>query len=438
MDRSGANMKDITGEAMDTLMKYAPVWAASMAGRTKVFISEETPTAHASGSNGRFKIVINPKLKGDMPFILMHEVAHIFREDIQSMRKNPAIGKEINVAADCIINDSLKAMKIPMTNDIRKMACWGQDFYQRDCSKMSINSLMKIKQSESASVSPSEPGAVTPGGQSAEDEGRGGEDETEGTETGGVGDDLSGYVGLGDNTMFGDPKQLAHSVVAYARRMFFEAGFKSKNMSTKYDWRRNRSAFATRTDVVIPRTTVGEYGHNTEGPLVNLVLDVSGSMHSSWVSTASVIAREIGKAGLDYDLWLTPSRRKARNPEAVLDALEKGVWIGDMNDVLHDISNHGKRLDERVRPHTSRDKPIEKIGHGANELREIVYFHTEDPVVWIYVGDYCSSIDYELFLDKNFLHIPMVDGGSSSNRLWTNDVFDEMKRRSLPRWFYSA
>lgn len=428
-------MKDITSQAMGVLMKHAPVWAASMAGRTKVFISDETPTAHVTGSNGRFKIVINPKLKRDMPFILMHEVAHIFRADIISMKNNQHLAREINVAADCIINDSLKKMKIPITTSTSEMVCWGKDIYEMDCSTKSINDLMKItpNKKQMQKAQPSEPGKVTSDGEPVNGEaaaGEGGESEKDGKRGGGVGDDFSGYIGLGGGQVHGDPKQLARSVVAYARRMFFEKGFKSKNMSTKYDWRRNRSAFASRQDIVIPRTTVGEYGHNTEGPLVNLVLDTSGSMDASWVATAAVIAREVGKAGLDYDLWLTPSTQKAKNPEKVLEALING---GAIQDHLEEPTRY-----QEGGPRPSRNKEIKRIGVGANELREIINFKTEDPVVWIYVGDYKSDMRYELFLDANFLHIPMLGHEGLAGDAWSKPIFEEMHKRSLPRWFYKT
>lgn len=428
-------MRDVTASAMDTLMKHAPVWAASMAGRTKVFISDETPTAHVTGRHGRFKIVINPKMESAIQFVLMHEVAHIFRQDLKSMQRNKGISREINIAADCIINDSLLKMGIYIPNPVKKIACWGQDIYKMDCSEKSINDLMKINPNPESEQQASAPSDVTPSGEKPDDVDGGEEGEGAAEEAGGVGDDFSGYIGLGGGQVFNDPKQLARSVVAYARRMFFETGFKSKNMSTKNDWRRNRSAFATRTDVCIPRTTVGEYGHDSPGPLVNLVLDTSGSMDPSWVSTASTIAKEIGNGGLDYDLWLTPSRRKARDPRAVLDALLRAE---DPGMYLHEQSNAGKLYDNREKPYPSRAIRLTSvIGSGANELREIAMFNTEDPVVWIYIGDYCSSIDYELFLDKNFLHVPMVNSAGAYNT-WTGNVFEEMKRRSLPRWVYTV
>ncbi len=432
-------MEDITAEAMDILMAHAPVWAASMAGRTKVFISDETPTAYVTGSNNRFKIVINPSMRPSLAFVLMHEVAHIFRNDITSMKKNEHLATKINIAADCIINDSLKKMGIKPKKAVEEIGCWGKDLYGFDCSEKSINDLMKVEPKESENA-PSAPGNVTPSGQPYEEEqagegaGEGGEEEG----TKGVGDDFSGHIGLGGGDVHNDPKNLARSVVSYAKRMFFEAGFKSKNMSTRYDWRRNRSAFAGRHDVVVPRTTVGEYGHNTEGPLVNLVLDTSGSMDQSWVKAATVIASEIGASGLDYDLWLTPSRRKARNPKKLLAALCDSKY--NVEEYLEpERKTYFGRLEDRIKPYPSRAIPLNRsIGSGANELREIAYFDTEDPVVWIYVGDYLSTMDYELFLDKNFLHVPMVSKGSAGGDRWSKVVFDTMKAKSLPRWFYTV
>jgi len=433
-------MQDITSEAMDTLMRHAPVWAASMAGRTKVFISDETPTAHVTGNNGRFKIVINPKLVHDMPFVLMHEVAHIFRKDITSMEKNKHLAREINVAADCIINDSLIGMGITASTSTREMACWGMDIYKKDCSNRSINDLMKIKPPEEklseAVEKASEPSSATPEGETYVEEFESEDASEKKSEVKGVGDDFSGYIGVGGGQVHTDAKTVARSVVSYARRMFFEAGFKSKNMSTKYDWRRNRSAFASRQDVVIPRTTVGEYGHNSEGPLVNLVLDTSGSMNESWVATAAMIAKEISTAGLDYDLWLTPSRRKAKRPDKVLAGLIEGTSV---NHLLHEASNTRKLFQDRVGPTPSRAIYLrEPLGHGANELREIAWFNTEDPVVWIYIGDYCSSVEFELFTDKNFLHVPMIPVGERNGNSWTRGTFQNFEEMSLPRWFFEV
>jgi hypothetical protein len=63
---------------------------------------------------------------------------------------------------------------------------------------------------------------------------------------------------------------------------------------------------------------------------------------------------------------------------------------------------------------------------------------TEDPIVWIYIGDYRSDIRHQLMIDKNFLHIAMVEHGCEEGDIWSKPVFEELKSRSLPRWFYQT
>lgn len=432
-------MKDITQQSMTQVMRYAPVWAASMAGRTKVFVTD-TPTAHVTASGGRFKIEINEKFKDD-PFVLLHEIAHIFRNDIESMRRYPHMQDKINVAADCIINDGLVKAGVPASDWLRENGCWGKDIYKRDCSRLSINSLMNVEIPPDAAEKASEPSEAGADGEAkGADESQQGEagEEEAGEKEGDTGDNPEDYIGLGGLQTFDDPKVLARGVAGYVRRMLFPTGFKSRNMDTKMDWRRNRSSFAGRSDIVIPRLTRGEVGHTYRGPLINLVLDNSGSMNNKWVQTAAVIAQEISNARLDYDLWLTPSRRKSTNPRKTLDYLlgERYVDISCKGRSHRNCANaypgrsdhhldKGKPRPSRRGPHTAEKMP------GADELRALAFFETEDPIAWIYIGDYQSSLDYEFMLLPNFIHVPIAEHGR-----WYND--NVLKKLGVPIFPYEA
>lgn len=432
-------MKDITQESMTKVMQYAPVWAASMAGRTKVFVTD-TPTAYVTASGGRFKIEVNEKFKDD-PFVLLHEIAHIFRNDIESMRRHPHMQDKINVAADCIINDGLAQAGVPVTPWLRENGCWGRDIYKRNCSNLSINSLLDVEIPSDAAGKASEPSKAGTDGNAKDEaesqQGAPGEDGSE-SESGGVGDNPADYIGLGGLQVFDDPKVLAHGVAGYVRRMLFPTGFKSRNMDTKMDWRRNRSSFAGRTDIVIPRMTRGEVGHTYRGPLINLVLDNSGSMNKKWVQTAAMIAQEISNARLDYDLWLTPSRRKSTNPKKTLDFLLGNQTV----DIACKNKSHSKcpntypglgdeNLDKgKPRPSRRNEQNRAKLP-GADELRALAFFETEDPIAWIYIGDYQSSLDYEFMLLPNFIHVPIAQHGR-----WYNDKV--MKTLGLPIFPYEA
>lgn len=433
-------MEDITAKSIDSIMKIAPVWATSLAGRTKVFLDPDCPTAVVSGGGGRFKIVVNPSLDNtvDLPFVIMHELAHIFRKDLKSMEKYPAMAQDINVAADCIINDSLVKIGIRKPSIAGNM-CWGKDIYKMDCSSKSINELLKIKIDPSNYSMASAPSGVSEEGKSEEEQAEQGQKEEA---TGGVGADkyLNSHIGVGkDPIIHEDLKPMARSIAAYARRMFFEQGFKSKNLSVKNDWRRNRSAFASRNDIVIPRQTVGEAGNERQGPLINMVLDCSGSMDQSWVATAALIADEIHTAGLDFDLWITPVRRKAYNPRAYLkQMLEGGQRYEGLSETSFGGTMSHRHLDEdnlpRGVPSGAKKHPTYDNNQGADELEALSLFETLDPVVWIYIGDYHSRMDRELHFRPNFLHVPLVDnnptGATKSCRKLMTDL-------GLPNWTYN-
>lgn len=435
-------MEDITSKAMGAIMKRAPVWAASMAGRTKVFTGD-IETAHVTGGNGRFKIVINEKIanSSDLEFVLMHEIAHIFRSDLVSMNKHRHMARDINIAADCIINDTLLQMGVPkpsMADDI----CWGMDIYGQYCTGKSINNLLNVKKKQD-DKEPSAPGDVSSKGERIE-EGEGEDGRPGEQQGGGVGadEDPCKIIGVGmDPIVHKEMKPLARSVAAYARSMFFERGFNSKNMVTRLDWRRNRSTFAGRNDIIIPKTTTKMGGRESGGPLVNLVLDVSGSMHCSWVATAASIAEEIERAGLDFDLWLTPLRRKARNKTAVINALlDSGKYSA--YDYLEKMSFDGEphwggNLDISKPRDGGPTLGYERLGsrtRGADELAALRLFETKDPVVWIYIGDYKSQMNLEMHYQKNFLHVMISDKNEMDRDVAS--INGIMEKESLPRWHY--
>ena len=424
-------MKDITEYAMEVITKRAPVWAAAMAGRTKVFTGD-VPTAHVEGGGGRFKIVVSPRLAAspDLEFVLLHEIAHIFRSDLKSMHKHQAMAQQINIAADCIINDSLINLGVPKpAGDI----CWGKDIYKMDCTGKSINQLLDLKQ-QGGEGKETAPGNVTAEGEEAvSEEGEAGEEEGDHNKGG----SNMGEMGLGlDPVLHKQLKPMAHSIAAYARSMFFETGFKSNNMVTKLDWRKNRSAFLGRTDIAIPRTKTVVGGKERGGPLINLVLDTSGSMAPSWVATASAIATEIKQAGLDFDLWISPYSAKATNAELILDRLQKDEDYGDLMDF--DTRLGGVIDKEPIKGAASRAHRCSKPhAGGADELEALARMKTKDPVVWIYIGDYHSRMNLQLHYDKNFLHVFLVDtkGYNSSSAIDGNRRI--LDKNLLPRWYYA-
>jgi hypothetical protein len=432
-------MKEITRQAMEAIMKRAPVWAASMAGRTKVFTDESVETALVTGGNGRFKIVVNPTIAEgpDLEFVIMHEIAHVFREDIVSMQYHPGMAQDINIAADCIINDTLLQMGVPKPVMDHQL-CWGKDIYGMYCTGKSINQLLNVKQQNEAPI-PTAPGSVNSKGESTEE---GEEGNVEGEEpSGGVGatDDPCKIVGIGkDPIIHEEMKPMARSIAAYARSQFFETGFKSNNMVTRLDWRRNRSAFAGRNDIVIPRSKTSVGGKEYGGPLINLVLDVSGSMRPSWVATAAVIAEEIEEAGLDFDLWLTPVRRKAKDKHAMLKALKNGKGaINNNDDLLEDMSfpdeqHWGGHVEYTQIPGgpSNVDKDPRSNPECCDELVALRCFETADPVVWIYIGDYFSTVGLKMHFQPNFLHVCMTQPG---DRYGAEKVLND---NALPRWFY--
>jgi hypothetical protein len=430
-------VNDITSHAIRTIMGRAPIWATHLAGRTRVFVDPDCPTAYVTGGGGRFKIVVNDKIANspDLEFILLHEIAHIFRADLSSMEKYPELAPQINVAADCIINDSLVDLGVPKPKELEHQICWGKDIYKKDCSKSSINELLKFSTKEKDQQKATKPGDVDENGHKVGEDGT----EMEGEPSVGTDADMSGKIGLGGSPAhYEQAKQLARSLAAYARRMFFEQGFKSKNMSSKNDWRRNRSSFAGRSDVVIPRTTYGAAGNERQGPLVNLVLDVSGSMNETWVKTAATIAEEISNAGLDFDLWLTPIRQRARNPKRALRKLSEsggtynsGLDKEDLYPQSFPTVRHHRDLKSGPLPGApSNARGEANQGTGADELFAVGFMETLDPVVWIYIGDYQSTIGFDLHFAHNFLHVPICDPRYQESSITVLD------NKRLPRWKY--
>lgn len=447
-------MEEITSQALAAIMRRAPVWAASMAGRTKVFTGDPMGgKAHVEGSDGRFKIIVHPDVAAnpiDLEFTLLHEIAHIFRRDLVSMHKHQHQSQEINIAADCIINDTLVSMRVPAPS-FAKNGCWGQDIFGFNCAGKSINELMKTKDAQeklqNGKGKESKPGNADPNGEKVEEsDGQGGTKLTE--EHGGVGagEDPCEEHRLGvDPVIHSNLKPMATSMAAYARSMFFEKGFKSKNMVTRLDWRRNRSAFAARNDVVIPRTKTTVGGNERGGPLVNLVLDVSGSMSPTWVATAAAIATEIEAAGLDFDLWLTPIRRKAKDPKQVLKALQTNKHVYDMcEEMSFPREQHwGGNLTQFTKSvkggpsngFIGKHMDDAKMTQSADELFALRCFETEDPVVWVYVGDYQSCIGLDMHYAPNFLHCMLIGDKITS---YQKPVKEIMEREQLPRWFYKV
>ncbi len=439
-------MRDITEEALRSINTFAPVWAASMAGRTKIFTGTDTSTAYVTGGDGRFKIVVNEKIAAsiDLTFVILHEIAHIFREDISSMMKHRHMAEKINVAADCIINDSLVKLGIPKPS-MHADLCWGSTIYGMPCQDKSINNLINVEPLDpNAGQKATAPGNVTPNGEEVKEEGEG-EQAKDGKPAGGVGasEDPCQHVGLGrDPVVHDNMKQMTKSIAAYARSQFFERGFKSKNLSTKADWRRNRSAFAGRTDVVIPKLTVAEYGNEHQGPLINLVLDVSGSMQEEWVATATEIAKEIKRAGLDFDLWLTPMRRKSSNPMKTLEHVGcYGAGATHLEDMSFPEERHwghqAPALPRKGGPTNAKNSGKVNGYSGADELQALALMETEDPVAWVYIGDYHSKMQLDMHIARNFLHVVLapksghMDSGTDVNT-------KIMKNLSLPRWIYGV
>lgn len=442
-------MREITTKAMETIMSRAPVWAASMAGRTKVFTDPDVPTAYVTGGDGRFKIVVNDKIADspDLEFVLLHEIAHIFREDGASMQRHKHLTEKINIAADCIINDSLVDLGLPRPS-FEKDICWGRTVFKRNCVGVSINSLMNVTIDESdASKKSTAPGNVDSNGNELSPSSQGGgTTEERGTERNrGSGEDLSHVSGLGkDPIIHTETLTVAKSVAAYAKKMFFPPGFKSKNVGTKTDWRKNRSAFSGRTDIVIPRTTIGEYGNERSGPLINLVLDTSGSMNQSWVATASVMAGEIRKAGLDFDLWISPGRLKAKCPEKALDALQTGEGLTGLVETASFPGKSHSYGEACFTPEKGRPSGVERHpdgqNEGADELDALSMMETGDPVLWVYIGDYWSRMNRKMHFKPNFLHVLMSDGRHEANHpkdpIHMN--YEAMKKHHLPHWVYKV
>lgn len=437
---------EITSKAIDVINSVAPVWAAELAGRAKFFIDDETETAYVTNTEHGMKIAVNSKFvdKPGFAFVLMHEMAHVFRNDLTSMQNNPSRANDINIAADCIINDTLEHIGIKPPRSIN--ICKGIDIYGMNCMKKSINSLINVdKQSEVSPSTPNNSGFDDDNNDSTNASGDNHKSESNGSDNNHGSDNPDGYIGLGkDPFIHTDIQSMSRSICRYARNSFFSKGFKSKNFSAKNDWRRNRSTFATRTDVRIPSTTYGEAGNDREGPLICLVLDTSGSMSQPWVATAAKIAEEIKSAGLDFDLWLTPSRHKAKNPDKVIYNLQNKIAISadDLEPASYasvrdsfDFFESTKHCIDIVkrRPRDSDPEPdaSKRSDFGANELDALGVFDTDDPVVWIYIGDYHSKMRRKMFTNKNFLHVVMLGNDISGA---TRRNVKIMKKHSLPRW----
>ena len=439
---------EITSKAIQEINKVAPVWAAELAGRAKFFADDTVDTAYVTNAEEGMKIVVGSKWVNDpgFLFILMHEMAHVFREDLISMQNNQNESEKINVAADCIINDTL--VKLGIKAPLGISMCFGQNTYGFDCSDKSINQLVNHEQKNQSQPSAPQNSGFDPGdaSPSSSDSSSGNDQnnksDTKNSQSHGE-SNPDGYIGLGkDPIMHTDIGALSRSVCKYARSAFFSKGFKSKNFSSKNDWRRNRSSFATRTDVRIPSTTFGESGNDREGPLVCLVLDTSGSMSKSWIATAAKIAEEIKNAGLEYDLWLTPSRRKAKDPDKVIwmlqndmrnigNVLEKESFPGYID--TYDLSAENITTNLGKRPSNAKLETRSGFysNFGANELDAVGMFETDDPVVWIYIGDYHSKMRRRMFMDKNFLHVVMLGDGVTGA---TSRNVAIMRKQSLPRW----